>query len=119
MIVLLTCLAGGLGAVARASVDAAFKARTPAVQAMLPWLSTLVINVLGAFILGCATGGLSGLWLSAVGTGFCGGFTTFSTASWQVARLLGRRRIGVAVSYLLLTLACCLLAAWLGLLLFG
>ncbi|WGT47656.1 fluoride efflux transporter FluC [Tessaracoccus lacteus] len=119
LILLLTCLAGGLGAVARSLVDTALRARSEALFATLPWVATLAINVTGSFVLGVATGTLTGAPLGILGTGFCGGFTTFSTASWQVARLVGRRSRRIAAAYLVLTVVGCLAAAWLGLTLAG
>ena len=56
-------------------------------------LGTLVINLSGSLLLGLLTGllwyhGLSTRVLFVVGTGFCGGFTTWSTACWESVRLL-------------------------------
>ena len=107
---LLACLAGGLGAVARALVDEALTRRFPA------WISTLLINLSGSLALGVASVIATDDALTVFGTGFCGGFTTFSTASWQVARELGRRRHRFAVAYLAATIGGCLAAAWLGVL---
>lgn len=89
MSALLVALAGGLGAVVRFLVDAAVtrQVRTSA----LP-LGTLVVNTTGSLLLGLLTG-----WWAAhggdpalraiLGTGFLGGYTTFSTASVEAARL--------------------------------
>ncbi|MFT4245897.1 MAG: CrcB family protein [Micrococcaceae bacterium] len=45
----------------------------------LPW-AILGINVLGSALFLVATySSLGNLWISAITTGFCGGFTTFST----------------------------------------
>ncbi len=57
----------------------------------LPW-GTLTVNVLGALVLGLVTGlglhhGLGRLPTAAVGSGFCGAFTTFSTFSFETVRL--------------------------------
>jgi len=52
----------------------------------LPW-GTLVVNVVGCFALGyvmhvsLATTAISPAWRLAIGTGFLGAFTTFSTFS--------------------------------------
>ena len=102
------CLAGGLGAVARAGVDS-FVARR-----WEPWRATLAVNLLGSFVLGVASVALTGGWLVVVGAGFCGAFTTFSSACWQAARELGREQARFAVAYSAVTVAGCILAAWLG-----
>ena len=110
MILVWVSLAGGLGALARALVDRLVAVRWPA------WWATLGITLAGSFAVGVAAGVLSAAAFAVVGTGFCGGFTTFSTASWQVARELGRRRHRFAVAYLAATIGGCLAAAWLGVL---
>lgn len=84
---LLIALAGGLGAAARFLVDSLLSR----IAARFP-LGTLVINVTGSFLLGLLTGSLMAGAASEVvaiaGTGFLGGYTTFSTASVEGARLL-------------------------------
>ncbi len=110
MILVWVSLAGGFGALTRALVDRLVAVRWPA------WWATLGINLAGSFAVGVAAGVLSAAAFAVVGTGFCGGFTTFSTASWQVARELGRRRHRFAVAYLAATIGGCLAAAWLGVL---
>ena len=110
MILVWVSLAGGFGALTRALVDRLVAVRWPA------WWATLGINLAGSFAVGVAAGVLSAAAFAVVGTGFCCGFTTFSTASWQVARELGRRRHRFAVAYLAATIGGCLAAAWLGVL---
>jgi CrcB protein len=63
-------------------------------------LAVFMINIVGAFLLGALierlatvgpdVGARHRVWLIA-GTGFLGGFSTFSTASLETGRLLGRR----------------------------
>jgi fluoride exporter len=84
-------IAGAIGAVSRYLVDGWIQGR---VSGALPW-GTFVINVSGSFILGLVTGlalyhGLGRLPATAIGAGFCGAFTTFSTFSYESVRLLER-----------------------------
>lgn len=89
-------LAGGIGAAARLLVDGAIRAATgPRLPA-----GTAVVNVVGSLLLGLLTGlvvagVLPEQWRLIAGTGFLGGFTTFSTASFETVRLLQQRR-GIA-----------------------
>jgi fluoride exporter len=72
-------LFGACGAVARFRVDGAVSARLPS---DFP-IGTLVVNLTGAFLLGVLVGAsVSHRLLFLVGTGFIGGYTTFST--WMV-----------------------------------
>ncbi|MHA7263912.1 fluoride efflux transporter CrcB [Arthrobacter sp. TMN-37] len=107
--------AGGLGAGARFLLDGMISSR---VRSGFP-LGTVLINVTGSFLLGL----LAGLAASAVlppsavlvaGTGFLGGYTTFSTASVDTLRLLRAGRRTLALVSALGTLAGALGAAALG-----
>ena len=72
-------LCGALGAVARFRVDSAVAARFPRDFR----LGTLVVNLTGAFVLGVLGGALVPDRMAFLfGTGFLGGYTTFST--WMV-----------------------------------
>ena len=120
MIVLWVALAGGVGAVARFVLDGLVRSR---VAASFP-VGTVLVNVTGSFVLGVVTG----LTLAqvvpedlrlVVGTGFCGGYTTFSTASFETVRLVEQRRVGLAllngVGTLVVTVCVAALGLWLGL----
>lgn len=81
--------AGGVGAVCRLLLDGVVRSRT---RGSLP-LGTILINLTGSLSLGLVTGlaGSAALPESVqliVGAGFLGGYTTFSTASFETVRLL-------------------------------
>lgn len=115
MIVLLVALAGGLGAVARFEVDA-FVARH---QRLSVPAGTVVVNVTACLLLGMVTGWVAvhgGSGAKAVlGVGFLGGYSTFSTASLEAARLLRAGRPRAAVLHATVMLLTSLAAAWAGL----
>jgi CrcB protein len=117
---LLIALAGGLGAVVRFLADGLVDGL--ARRASIP-LGTLVINVSGSLLLGLITGwwaahtGDPGLRL-ALGTGFLGGYTTFSTASVEAARLAlsgrGWAAVAQAAGMVVLGVTAAALGLWLG-----
>jgi CrcB protein len=114
----LVAVAGAIGALARFVLDGAVKARwATAIPA-----GTLLINVSGSLLLGVLTGlvlfqGEPSTVRTIAGTGFCGGYTTFSTASFETVRLLQQGRGGLATVYGVGTLGVTVLAAAAGLLL--
>ena len=115
-IVLLLVVAGGLGAVSRFVVDGLIQARA---GAAFP-LGTLVINGSGSLSLGLLTGLTMAHLLPdtvrlVVGTGFLGGYTTFSTASFETVHLVRERRVPAALLYGLGTLLATTAVAGLGL----
>jgi fluoride exporter len=77
-------LLGGAGAIARFLLDGATQRR---VDTEFP-LGTFVVNMLGTFVLGLATGaGIAGTALLLLGTATLGSFTTFSTWMLESERL--------------------------------
>lgn len=117
MTLLLVALLGGLGAATRFLVDGAIRARwTSAFPA-----ATIVINVSGSFVIGLLTGaaldgGVAPATLVVAATGFCGGYTTFSTAMVDAVRLVQAGEHRRAVAYLLGTTVLAVAAVALGVL---
>lgn len=115
---LLIAVFGGLGAVSRFVSDGMIRT---VLGRVFPW-GTLIINAVGSFILGILTaytlrGEMSHNVLLIVGTGFCGGFTTFSTAIFEAVRLIEERRYFAVTLQVIGNLFACLSFAAIGLLL--
>lgn len=110
----LVAVGGAAGTAARVTVSFVFPDQALA--------STLAVNVVGAFLLGVLLEGLTdrgrrrGLRLLA-GTGFCGGFTTYSLVALQVAVLTRGGDAGSAAAYAVATLVLGGLATLAGILL--
>lgn len=118
MTVLLVLLGGAVGAPARYLADGWVQSRH---RLRFP-LGTLLVNLIGCLLLGIIAGGLAHRhWPADVqallGTGFCGGLTTFSTFSVETIELLQGRFTLRALAYLLLSCGLGLAAAALGYLL--
>ncbi len=116
MIFILVCLAGAVGAVARFVIDATFRARY---GTTFPW-PTVLINITGSLLLGILTGFVlyhhSGKDVALViGTGFCGGYTTFSTAMFETVRLIQQNAWRAALSNMVATTVLTSAAAAVGL----
>jgi CrcB protein len=97
LLVLAVAGGGGLGAALRFLLDGIINARR---QFRLP-VGTLTINVSGSLILGLVAGAAAHLGMTSVailGTGVMGGYTTFSTASFETVRLARNGRINAAAA---------------------
>ena len=111
-------LGGALGTVARFGLNLAITART---GDLFPW-GTLVINIVGSFVIGlfATLTTIDGrLAVSAdvrlfVLVGICGGFTTFSSFSLQTLALIEAGQPLRAGLNVLASVALCLLAVWAG-----
>lgn len=86
-----------------------------------PW-GTLAVNVVGSFVIGffATLSGPDGRVMISpdmrqfVTVGFCGGYTTFSSFSWQTLELIRNNDLAEAGGNVLLSVALCMLAVWLG-----
>lgn len=85
--------------------------------AAFPW-GTLLINVLGSFVIGLVAAGIAERgWAvppvdlrAFIMVGVCGGFTTFSSFSLQTLELLNAGRADAALAYIGGSVALCLAA---------
>ena len=115
-------LGGAIGSVGRFWLTGVMAALT---GPRFPW-GTLLINVLGSFIIGLV-GGIT-LTPARVGlhpdlriflmTGVCGGFTTFSAFSLDTALLIERHSYGMAAGYAVGSVAASVSALFFGLAVF-
>jgi len=109
---ILISLAGSFGATSRFVLDGHLRNKY---RHDFPW-ATIIINVSGSLFLGIVTGallkhrGFSNIE-TVIGTGFCGGYTTFSTASFETVRLFEQRRYVAALSQALGSLVMAVIAA--------
>ncbi|MFD6949381.1 CrcB protein [Nocardiopsis sp. TSRI0078] len=97
---------GAAGAVARHLVSVAWP-----VPDQGPPLATMAVNLTGAVLIGVLVTAVTGPvaappWVrQLLGTGFLGGFTTYSAHTLDIGLLLASGRVLPAVAYMALTLA--------------
>jgi len=90
-----------------------------------PFFGTFVVNITGCFLIGffmfyfteARFGSLSLSWRLFLGTGICGGYTTFSSFSLENIQLLTNNQVFTLLAYTLGSLALGLLATYTGILL--
>ena len=114
-LILAVSICGGMGAAARFLVDGYIRVRWTHV---FP-LATVGVNVSGSLLIGLMSGatlfhGLGPTWLVVTATGFCGGYTTFSTAMVETVRLIQSGEWRWAVLNAFGSLAACTAAAAIG-----
>ena len=110
------CVASGIGGGTRYLLGLALmRALGPA----FPY-GTLAVNLLGSFLIaavmyaGLEAGLISPQLRATLAVGLLGGFTTYSAFSFETLAQLQTGAWGLAALNLLLTIAGCLLACWLG-----
>ncbi|MEU2426759.1 fluoride efflux transporter CrcB [Streptomyces sp. NPDC007851] len=104
--------AAAVGAVARYVLDQYVQYRSPGTFPRGTWL----INVTGSFVLGLLVGlgarhALPEQVVAIGGIGFCGGYTTFSTFSYELVRLCDKGLVGKSLLYAFSSIAVGLTAA--------
>ena len=110
---LYVAIGGAIGSVARALATYAIP------SGRLPW-ATILVNIVGSLLIGWLIARFSSLgedglrmhsfWV----VGVCGGFTTFSSFSWQTFEQMQKGHWGLAAANVVLSVLVCLLATWLG-----
>ncbi len=110
---LMVGIGGMLGSMGRYLVYQLFLKLIPGINP----LGTLVVNILGSFILGFlihTTSRMEKDYFLLLTSGFCGGFTTFSTFSVENIHYLTEGNIGGSLLYAGLSLFLGIGAAYLG-----
>lgn len=115
---LLVGAGGFFGSIARYLLSDAVQSR---MLTSFPY-GTMTVNLLGCFIIGIIyalseTANLAPEYRILIATGFCGGFTTFSSFSFESLTLLQDNQYLYATLYAGLSLVLGLLAAFLGVIL--
>lgn len=112
MSIFMVALGGALGAVCRYGIS-----RLP-IEANFP-IATFITNLIGAFVIGFIAGvseknNVSEKMVLFLKTGFCGGFTTFSTFSLETVTLLNDGKYLTGGAYMALSLILCVAGASFG-----
>ncbi len=81
--------------------------------------ATFFVNIIGSLFIGLIMGVAAkhtgfGEWRLFLATGICGGFTTFSSFSWECITMLEQQRYGSFGLYLCGSLLLCFTATFIG-----
>ena len=110
--ILLVGLGGMIGSILRYLTIINFK------NLAFPY-GTLVVNVIGSFVIGIIAGMVMKNTISPemrlfIATGICGGFTTFSAFSSECLQLINEHKYGLALLYVFVSFAIGITAALCG-----
>ncbi|HEY0528680.1 MAG TPA: fluoride efflux transporter CrcB [Gemmatimonadaceae bacterium] len=120
MILLLIAVGGAIGSVARYIVGRAVQGLS---GSGFP-IGTLAVNIVGCFLIGVFVRFLLNMQTSPelralLVVGFCGGFTTFSTFSYEAVGLIEGGDYARAASYVVASVVICILATFAGMAVMG
>lgn len=115
MILLLIALGGAVGSLLRYLIGGAIQRSS---ASGFP-VGTMFVNVVGCLLVGVFVRFLLNMQTSPelralLIVGFCGGFTTFSTFSYETVGLVEGGEYGRAATYVLASVALCVTATFLG-----
>lgn len=119
-------IGGALGSMLRFGVGTLIDSNVQKTGHIFPW-GTIIVNITGCFVIGfiftiSTSEGrlfLSPLTRNFITIGILGGYTTFSSFSWQTLSLAQSGQMWGAVANVLLSVVLCLLGVWLGAMLAG
>lgn len=117
--IILVAIGGGIGSILRYLTSVTANKYFPG---LFPW-GTFIVNVLGCFLIGLLIGLFDRQQIAnqdfryLLVTGFCGGFTTFSTFAAENIGLFQSGNHLAAFLYTAFSVIICLAATWGGLLL--
>ncbi|MGK7941134.1 MAG: fluoride efflux transporter CrcB [Crocosphaera sp.] len=102
---LLVFMGGGLGSCVRYLISKMINER---IDTMFPW-GTLTVNLIGCLVIGLIIGLIERFpihpyWGLLLVTGFCGGFTTFSSFSLENNLLLREQEYSLLIVYTMMSL---------------
>ncbi|MBL7766796.1 MAG: fluoride efflux transporter CrcB [Chitinophagaceae bacterium] len=104
-------IGGGLGSVLRYGISLAITAKEDAFPK-----ATFITNIAGCLLIGLVLGYLgrehtdNTHWKLLLATGFCGGFTTFSSFSREALNLMQQQQWGLFAIYVILSVLICIAA---------
>ncbi len=119
-------LGGAIGSMLRFGVGSLIDSTVQKSGQIFPW-GTIIVNITGCFVIGfvftISTGEgrllLSPLTRNFITIGILGGYTTFSSFSWQTLALAQDGQWWGAAANVLLSVVLCLVGVWLGAMLAG
>ncbi len=103
---LLVFVGGGLGALVRYGIAKNSSIGSGGFPWPTFWANTLACVILAVLVFGFP--GIPEKYKLGIGTGLCGGLSTFSTFSLESQHLLQQGQVGIMLVYILASVLCCL-----------